>query len=91
MTICKACGGEISFAYMEKHVCSTPNPEYEKERDKYRTADSTRHARNERLGIREIPGPPVWIYLEVLLRDGNVLKYVMLRDNFSFAKCPDSH
>jgi hypothetical protein len=84
MTICKACGGEISFAYLEKHVCPTPNPEYEKERDKYREALRERNARNERLGIIDVPTPPVWIYLEVLLNDGAVLKYALRRGGFEF-------
>jgi hypothetical protein len=84
MTVCKACGGEISFAYLEKHICPTPNPEYEKERDKYRHLEVERRARNERLGIREVPGPPNWVFLEVILLDGSVLKYATRRDDFSF-------
>jgi hypothetical protein len=53
MTVCKVCGGQISLAYLEKHICPTPNPEYEKERDKYRQSEVERRARNERLGIAE--------------------------------------
>jgi hypothetical protein len=83
MTVCKACGGQISFAYLEKHTCPTPNPEYEKERDKYRQLEVERRARNERLGILEIPGRPIWVCLEVALRDGSVLKYAVRRDDFS--------
>ena len=56
MTVCKACGGEISFAHLEKHLCPTPNPDYEKERDKYRQLEVDRRARNERLGIKEVAG-----------------------------------
>jgi hypothetical protein len=86
MTVCKACGGQMSFAYLEKHLCPTPNPEYEKERDKYRQSEVERRARNERLGIAEIPSPPTWVCLEVVLIDGRVLKYAVPRDDFSFAK-----
>src|SRR5690349_2956667 len=82
MTICKACGGKIEFAHLEKHQCPNPNPEYEKERDRYRQALVERRARNERLGIEEVPGTPVWVYLQVRLRDGSVLKYVIRRDDF---------
>jgi hypothetical protein len=82
MTVCKACGGQMSFAYLEKHVCPTPNPEYEKERDKYRQSEVERRARNERLGIKEIPSPPVWVCLEVVLLDRSVLKYAIRRDDF---------
>jgi hypothetical protein len=82
MTVCKACGGQMSFAYLEKHVCPTPNPEYEKERDKYRQSEVERRARNERLGIKEIPSPPVWVCLEVVLLDRSVLKYAIQRDDF---------
>jgi hypothetical protein len=88
MTVCKACGGQISFAYLEKHTCPTPNPEYEKERDKYRQSEVERRARNERLGIAEVPGPPsppIWVCLEVMLHDGSVLKYAIRRNDFSFA------
>jgi hypothetical protein len=85
MTVCKACGGQMSFAYLEKHICPTPNPEYEKERDKYRQSEVERRARNERLGIAEVPGPSVWVCLEVLLLDASVLKYAIRRDDFSFA------
>jgi len=85
MTVCKACGGQMSFAYLEKHICPTPNPEYEKERDKYRQPEVERRARNERLGIAEVPSPPIWVCLEVLLHDGSVLKYAIRRDDFSFA------
>ena len=84
MTVCKACGGEISFGYLEKHLCPTPNPEYEKERDRYREAAVERRARNERLGIEEVPSLPVWVYLEVLLHDGTVLKYVIRPSDFTF-------
>jgi hypothetical protein len=82
MTVCKACGGQMSFAYLEKHICPTPNPEYEKERDKYRQSEVERRARNERLGIKEIPSPPVWVCLEVVLLDRSVLKYAIRRDDF---------
>jgi hypothetical protein len=82
MTVCKACGGQMSFAYLEKHICPTPNPEYEKERDKYRQSEVDRRARNERLGIAEVPSPPVWVCLEVVLLDGSVLKYAIRRDDF---------
>jgi hypothetical protein len=82
MTVCKACGGEISFAYLEKHICPTPNSEYEKERDKYRHLEVERRARNERLGIKEVPSAPVWVCLEVVLLDGSVLKYAIRRDDF---------
>jgi hypothetical protein len=75
----------MSFAYLEKHICPTPNPEYEKERDKYRQSEVERRSRNERLGIAEVPSPPVWVCLEVVLIDGNVLKYASRRDDFSFA------
>ena len=85
MTVCKACGGQMSFAYLEKHICPTPNPEYEKERDKYRQSEVERRARNFRLGIVEVPSPPVWVCLEVVLLDGSVLKYAIRRDDFSFA------
>jgi hypothetical protein len=85
MTVCKACGGEITFAHLEKHICPTPNPEYEKERDRYREIDRERRALHERLGIAEVPPPPVWVYLEILLQDGGVLKYVTRRDDFSFS------
>ena len=85
MTVCKACGHQISFAYFEKHICPTPNPEYEKERDKYRQPEVERRARNERLGIKEVPSAPVWVCLEVVLLDGSVLKYAIRRDDFSFA------
>jgi hypothetical protein len=61
------------------------NPEYEKERDKYRQLEVERRARNERLGIKEVPGPPIWVCLEVMLLDGDVLKYAIRRDDFSFA------
>ena len=87
MTVCKACGGEISFAYLERHLCPTPNPDYEKERDKYRQLEVERRARNERLGIKEVPGPPIspiWVFLEVVLLDGSVLKYATRREDFSF-------
>jgi hypothetical protein len=84
MTVCKACGGEISFAHLEQHICPKPDPEYEKERDRYREAARERRARDERLGIVEVPTPPVWVYLELLLNDGNVLKYALRRDDFSF-------
>src|SRR3984885_15214738 len=82
MTVCKACGGQMSFAYLEKHICPTPNPEYEKERDKYRQSEVDRRARNERLGIAEVPSAPVWVCLEVVLLDGSVLKYAIQRDDF---------
>jgi hypothetical protein len=82
MTVCKACGGQMSFAYLEKHICPTPNPEYEKERDKFRQSEVDRRARNERLGIAEVPSPPVWVCLEVVLLDGSVLKYAIRRDDF---------
>jgi hypothetical protein len=72
----------MSFAYLEKHICPTPNPEYEKERDKYRQSEVDRRARNERLGIAEVPSPPVWVCLEVVLLDGSVLKYAIRRDDF---------
>jgi hypothetical protein len=85
MTVCKACGGQMSFAYLEKHICPTPNPEYEKERDKYRQSEVERRARNERLGIAEVPGPPVWVCLEVALLDRSVLKYAIRRDDFWLA------
>ena len=85
MTVCKACGGQMSFACLEKHICPTPNPEYEKERDKYRQSEVERRARNFRLGIVEVPSPPVWVCLEVVLLDGSVLKYAIRRDDFSFA------
>jgi len=85
MTVCKACGGEISFAYLEKHLCPTPDPGYENERDKYRQLEVERRARNERLGIWEVPSPPIWVCLEVVLLDGGVLKYAIRRDDFSFA------
>ena len=85
MTVCKACGGQMSFAYLEKHVCPTPNPEYEKERDKYRQAKVDLRTRNERLGIKDVPGPPIWVCLEVVLLNGRVLKYAIRRDDFSFA------
>jgi len=85
MTVCKACGGQMSFAYLEKHICPTPNPEYEKERDKYRQSEVERRTRNFRLGIVEVPSPPVWVCLEVVLLDGSVLKYAIRRDDFSFA------
>src|SRR5580698_611265 len=85
MTICKACGGQINFAYLEKHICPTPNSEYEKERDKYRHLEVERRARNECLGIKEVPSAPVWVCLEVVLLDGSVLKYAIRRDDFSFA------
>jgi hypothetical protein len=84
MTVCKACGGEISFAHLEKHICPTPNADYEKERDRYREIDRERRALHERLGIAEVPRPPIWVYLEILLHDGGVLKYVTRRDDFSF-------
>ena len=89
MTVCKAREGQISLAYLEKHTCPTPNPEYEKERDKYRQSEVERRARNERLGIAEVPGPPsppIWVCLEVMLQDGSVLKYAIRRDDFSFVK-----
>ena len=70
MTVCKACGGQMSFAYLEKHICPTPNPEYEKERDKYRQSEVERRTRNECLGIAEVPSPPSWVYLEVGLVRG---------------------
>ncbi len=60
MTVCKACGSEITLAYLEKHICPTPNPDYEKERDRYRQAVVESPAGNERLGITEVPSPPVW-------------------------------
>ena len=82
MTVCKACGGQMTFAYLEKHVCPTPNPEYEKERDKYRKSEVERRTRNERLGIAEVPSPPIWVSLEVVLLDGSVLKYAIRRDDF---------
>ena len=85
MTVCKACGGQMSFAYLEKHICPTPNPEYEKERDKYRQSEVERRARNDRLGMKEVPSPTVWVCLEVVLLDGSVLKYAIRRDDFSFA------
>jgi hypothetical protein len=84
MTVCKACGGEIEFGHLERHLCAKPNPEYEKERDKYREANRERRARNERLGIEEVPGPPVWVCLELLLHDRSVLQYVTRRDGFWF-------
>jgi hypothetical protein len=84
MTVCKACGGQIRFAYLEQHVCPKPDPEFEKERDKYRDAVRERNARNERLGIIEVPGPPVWVYLELSLNDGKLLKYALLQEHFSF-------
>jgi hypothetical protein len=85
MTVCKACGGEISFTRLEEHICPTPNREFEKERDKYREAARERGARDERLGIMEVPAAPVWVYLEILLNDGKVLKYALRRNDFSFA------
>ena len=75
----------MSFAYLEKHICPTPNSEYEKERDKYRHLEVERRARNECLGIKEVPSAPVWVCLEVLHLDGSVLKYAIRRDDFSFA------
>ena len=75
----------MSFAYLEKHICPTPNPEYEKERDKYRQSEVERRTRNERLGIKEVPSAPVWVCLAVVLLDGSVLKYAIRRDDFSFA------
>jgi hypothetical protein len=83
MAVCKACGGEISFARLEEHICPTPNEEFEKERDKYREAARERRARDERLGIMEVPTLPIWVYLELLLTDGTVLKYALRRDDFS--------
>jgi hypothetical protein len=50
----------------------------------YRVAVRERRERNERLGIAEVPGSPVWVYLEVLLHDGSVLKYVIWREGFSY-------
>jgi hypothetical protein len=26
MTVCKACGGDIAFAYLERHICPTRIP-----------------------------------------------------------------
>lgn len=68
----------------ETSLPDASNPEYEKERDRYREAVAERRARNERLGIEEVPSPPVWVYLEVLLHDGTVLKYVIRPNDFSF-------
>jgi hypothetical protein len=76
----------MNFAYLEKHICPTPNPVYEKERDKYRQSEVDRRARNERLGIAEVASPPIWVFLEVVLIDGSVLKYAIRRDDFSFVK-----
>jgi hypothetical protein len=84
MTICKACGREISVAYPGKHFCPTPNAAYETERDKYRKAEVDRRARNEALGIAEVPSAPVWVELEVFLISGRVLRYITLRDNFEY-------
>jgi hypothetical protein len=46
-----------------------------------------RRGRNERLGIKDVPGPPIspiWVFLEVVLLDGSVLKYATWREDFSF-------